>query len=150
MLVDVALPLPLFRTFTYAVEGDLVARVRPGSRVGDSVQLGNFVEIKNAVVGAGSRINHMAFVGDATLGERVTIGAGTITCNHDGTGVQRTEIGAGAYVGSGCMLVAPLEVGEEATVAAGSTLTRPVPAGKLVVARARQVTVDRWKRLGSR
>lgn len=125
-------------------------RVRPGSEIGDRVQIGNFVEIKASEIGAGSRINHLAFIGDATLADRVTIGAGTITCNHDGTRNQRTDIGAGAYVGSGCLLIAPVEIGADATIAAGSTITDDAPAGKLTVARARQVTVEGWTRPGAK
>lgn len=125
-------------------------RVRPGSSIGDFAQIGNFVEIKNSEVGAGARINHLAFIGDARLERNVTIGAGTITCNHDGVGVSRTEIRAGAYVGSGCKLVAPLSIGENATIGAGSTITDDVPEGKLVVARSRQVTVENWLRPGKK
>lgn len=121
-------------------------RVRPGSAIGDNVQIGNFVEVKNSEVGSGSRINHLAFVGDAWLGANVTIGAGTITCNHDGSGVTRTRIESGAYVGSGTELVAPVCVGEGATIAAGSTITKDVPAHKLTVARSRQATIDGWVR----
>lgn len=121
-------------------------RVRPGSVIGDSVQIGNFVEVKNSEIGTGSRINHLAFVGDATLGDRVTLGAGTITCNHDGVGIQRTQIGAGAYVGSGSQLVAPITIGENATIAAGSTITTDAPEGRLTIARARQVTSSTWVR----
>ena len=120
------------------------ARVRPGSVVGDRVQIGNFVEVKNSRIGSGSRINHLAFIGDATLGNNVTIGAGTITCNHDRRGVARTEIGEGAYVGSGCLLVAPLSIGANATIGAGSTITKTAPEGKLTIARSRQVTIDDW------
>lgn len=123
-------------------------RIRPGSTIGDAAQIGNFVEIKNSEVGTGSRINHLAFVGDATLHDRVTIGAGTITCNHDGIGVQRTDIGADAYVGSGSLLIAPVKIGEKATIAAGSTITDDAPAGKLTIARARQATVETWARPG--
>ena len=118
------------------------ARVRPGSTIGDSVQIGNFVEVKNAVIGMGSRINHLAFIGDATLGDGVTIGAGTITCNHDGVEVQRTQIGANAYVGSGCELVAPIRIGENSIIGAGSTITHDAPAGQLTIARSRQVTTQ--------
>lgn len=121
-------------------------RIRPGSTVGDNAQIGNFVEIKNAEIGNGSRINHLAFVGDAVLKNDVTIGAGTITCNHSGVGVSFTQIGAGAYIGSGSQLVAPLSIGENATVGAGSTITQDVPAGKLTVARSRQVTLQNWVR----
>jgi UDP-3-O-[3-hydroxymyristoyl] glucosamine N-acyltransferase len=120
-------------------------RVRPGSAIGDRVQLGNYVEVKNSRIGAGSRINHHSFIGDAELAEQVTIGAGTITCNHDGTTTQKTIIDRGAYIGSGCNLVAPVRIGERATVGAGSTITRDVPAERLTVARARQTTVEHWR-----
>lgn len=120
-------------------------RLRPGAVIGERSQIGNFVEIKNSDVGPGSRINHMAFVGDATLGARATLGAGTVTCNHTGTGVARTEIGEGAYVGSGTMLVAPVTIGANAMVGAGSTVTKDAPAGRLTLARARQVVVPGWR-----
>lgn len=119
-------------------------RVRPGSVLGERVQIGNFVEIKNAEIGAGARINHLAFIGDATLGEGATIGAGTITCNHTGAGTGRTVIGANAYVGSGTELVAPVTVGDSATIGAGSTITEDAPPGMLTIARARQVTIPDW------
>lgn len=119
-------------------------RIRPGSVIGDGVQIGNYVEIKNSQVGAGSRINHHAFIGDAVLAGQVTIGAGTITCNHDGTGINQTIIERGAYVGSGCNLVAPLRIGEGAIVGAGSTITRDVPAAKLTLARSPQTTIENW------
>ncbi|HET7228592.1 MAG TPA: hypothetical protein VFJ16_01185 [Longimicrobium sp.] len=124
------------------------ARLRPGAVIGERSQIGNFVEIKNSDVGPGSRINHMAFVGDATLGPRVTLGAATITCNHNGTTVARTVIGEGAYVGSGTMLVAPVEIGENAMVGAGSTISKDAPPGKLTLARAKQVTVPGWNPAG--
>jgi acetyltransferase-like isoleucine patch superfamily enzyme len=125
------------------------ARVRPGSFIGDAVQIGNFVEVKNSEIGSGSRINHLAFVGDAALGKNVTIGAGTITCNHDRRGVARTEIGEGAYIGSGCLLVAPLSIGARATIGAGSTITKEAPEGKLTIARSRQVTIEDWRPPGA-
>jgi NDP-sugar pyrophosphorylase family protein len=121
------------------------ARVRPGTSVGAHAQIGNFVELKAAHLGPGNRINHLSFVGDATFAERVTIGAGTITCNHDGVKSQPTIIGAGAYVGSGCVLVAPVTVGEGATIGAGSTITADAPASKLTLARTRQVVVEGWR-----
>ncbi len=133
-----------------SVGGDAVvgpyARLRPGSALGDSVQVGNFVEIKNSEIGNGSRINHLAFLGDATLGKTVTIGACTITCNHNFVGVSRTKLGDDAYVGSGCLLVAPVEIGAGATIAAGTTVTKDAPAGKLTVGRVEQVTAAEWKR----
>jgi acyl-[acyl carrier protein]--UDP-N-acetylglucosamine O-acyltransferase len=120
-------------------------RIRPGSRIADAVQIGNYVEIKNSEIGSRSRINHHAFIGDATIAEDVTVGAGTITCNHDGVRINRTVIERGAYIGSGCNLIAPLRVGERATIGAGSTITEDVPAMKLTLARPRQMTIDRWR-----
>ena len=115
------------------------------SVIGDGVQIGNYVEIKNSQVGAGSRINHHTFIGDAVLADQVTIGAGTITCNHDGIGINQTIIERGAYIGSGCNLVAPLRIGQGATVGAGSTITRDVPAAKLTLARSPQTTIESWR-----
>jgi acyl-[acyl carrier protein]--UDP-N-acetylglucosamine O-acyltransferase len=120
-------------------------RIRPGSTLGDRVQIGNYVEIKSSRIGSGSRINHHAFIGDADLADDVTIGAGTITCNHDGVGHVHTVIERAAYIGSGCQLVAPVRIGAGATVGAGSTITRDVPAAKLTVARSRQLTIDQWR-----
>jgi acetyltransferase-like isoleucine patch superfamily enzyme len=120
-------------------------RIRPGSVVGDNVQIGNYVEIKNSRIGDGSRINHHTFIGDAILDQKVTIGAGTITCNHDGFGAQQTIIERGAYIGSGCNLVAPLHIGENAVVGAGSTIACDVPAAKLTLARPRQTTIEDWQ-----
>ena len=125
-------------------------RVRPNTLIGNSVQIGNFVEVKSSTIGDGSRINHMAFVGDARLGDHVTMGAGTIICNHDGVTMQRTEIESGAYVGSGTQLVAPLTVGANATIGAGSTITENVPPDELTLARSRQVTIGGWQRQGRR
>ena len=121
------------------------ARIRPGCTIGDRSSIGNYVEIKNSRIAAGARINHHSFVGDADLAENVTLGAGTITCNHDGTGSAPTVIERDAYVGSGCELVAPLRIGEAATIGAGSTITEDVPPAKLTLARARQTTIDGWK-----
>ena len=121
------------------------ARIRPGSTIGDECQIGNFVEVKSSTVGAGSRINHHSFIGDAVLADRVTIGAGTITCNHDGTKTNQTIIGQDAYIGSGCKLVAPVHIGHGATIGAGSTITEDVPASTLTLARSRQVTIPHWR-----
>lgn len=121
------------------------ARIRPGSRIADAVQIGNYVEIKNSEIGSRTRINHHAFIGDAAVAEDVTVGAGTITCNHDGMRINRTVIEQGAYIGSGCNLVAPLRIGQRATIGAGSTITEDVPAMKLTLARPRQMTVERWR-----
>jgi bifunctional UDP-N-acetylglucosamine pyrophosphorylase/glucosamine-1-phosphate N-acetyltransferase len=122
------------------------ARLRPGTRLADGVHVGNFVEVKNSELGAGSKANHLTYLGDTTLGEKVNVGAGTVTCNYDGANKFRTTIGDGAFIGSGTMLVAPVSVGEGATIGAGSTITKPAPAGKLTVERSRQVTVESWKR----
>ena len=122
------------------------ARIRPGSSIGENVQIGNFVEIKNSNISAKSRINHLSFVGDADLADSVTIGAGTITCNHDGVKVNRTEIGKGSYIGSGCQLIAPLKIDSNATVGAGSTITQDIFKDTLTISRAKQVTVEKWKR----
>ncbi len=121
-------------------------RLRPQARLADGVHLGNFVEIKNSQIGAGSKVNHLSYVGDTDIGSRVNVGAGTITCNYDGANKWRTDIGSGAFIGSGTMLVAPVKVGDGATIGAGSTITSDAPAGKLTLARSRQVTIEQWQR----
>jgi len=110
------------------------------------VHIGNFVEVKNAQMSNESKANHLAYVGDASVGERVNIGAGTIIANYDGVNKHRTTIENDVHTGSNSVLVAPITVGAGATIAAGSTVIKEVPPGKLTVARARQVTVDDWKR----
>jgi bifunctional UDP-N-acetylglucosamine pyrophosphorylase / glucosamine-1-phosphate N-acetyltransferase len=122
------------------------ARMRPGAELHDEVHIGNFVEVKNSVVGAGSKANHLTYLGDATIGRKVNVGAGTVTVNYDGANKWRTEIGDGAFIGSGSMLVAPVKIGADANTAAGSTITKDAPEGKLTIARARQVTLEGWKR----
>ncbi len=122
------------------------ARLRPGAQLADNVHVGNFVEVKNSSIGAGSKANHLTYVGDATVGAGVNIGAGTICCNYDGANKSRTVIEDGAFIGSGTLLVAPVTIGANATTGAGSTITRDAPAGKLTLARSSQVTVDGWKR----
>ena len=122
------------------------ARIRPGTVLAEGAKVGNFVEIKKAVVGEGSKINHLSYVGDATVGNRVNIGAGTITCNYDGANKHRTVIGDEAFIGSDTQLVAPVTVGEGATIGAGSTITRDAPAGRLTLSRSKQITVENWKR----
>jgi len=122
------------------------ARLRPGSRLADGVHVGNFVEVKNSELGAGSKANHLTYLGDTTVGANVNVGAGTVTCNYDGVNKHRTAIGDGAFIGSGTMLVAPVSVGADATIGAGSTITKPAPAGKLTVERSRQQTIEGWKR----
>ncbi len=122
------------------------ARTRPHATLADDVHIGNFVEVKNSKLGPGAKANHLAYVGDATVGARVNIGAGTIVANYDGANKHRTEIGDDAHTGSNSVLVAPIVIGAGATVGAGSTVTKDVPAGKLTVARAKAVTLDGWKR----
>lgn len=122
------------------------ARLRPGAALGPDVHIGNFVEIKNSTMGAGSKANHLAYVGDASVGPRANIGAGTIVANYDGANKHHTAIGADAHTGSNSVLVAPVSVGDGATVGAGSTITKDVPAGTLAVARGKQVAIAGWKR----
>ena len=122
------------------------ARIRGGSGLGKNCQIGNFVEIKNSIMLSGCRINHMAFIGDSNLGKNVTIGAGVITCNHDGKAIQKTAIGEGAYIGSNSNLVAPIQIGEYATIGSGSTITENAVENKLTIARSKQSTIPGWKR----
>ena len=114
------------------------ARLRPGAELGEGSRVGNFVEIKNAEIAEGAKVNHLSYVGDASVGARSNIGAGTITCNYDGVMKHRTEIGADAFIGSNSLLVAPVSVGSEAMTASGTTITQNVPDGALAIARARQ------------
>lgn len=122
------------------------ARLRPGTTLGEDVHIGNFVEVKNSTVAAHSKANHLAYVGDATIGLRVNIGAGVITCNYDGANKFRTVIEDDVFVGSDTQLIAPVTVGKGATLAAGTTLTKDAPAGKLTISRSKQVTIENWKR----
>ena len=122
------------------------ARLRPGTVLADGVHVGNFVETKNATLGTGSKANHLTYLGDAVIGAGVNIGAGTITCNYDGANKSTTTIGDGAFIGSNSALVAPVAIGEGATIAAGSVINKDAAPGKLTVARAKQITVDGWKR----
>ena len=121
------------------------ARLRPGTELDDGARIGNFVETKKARIGAGSKVNHLSYIGDAQLGSGVNVGAGTITCNYDGIAKHRTEMGNDVFVGSNSTLVAPLSLGDGAFVAAGSTLTRDVPAAALGVARGKQRNIDGWQ-----
>lgn len=121
-------------------------RTRPGTELAERVKLGNFVEIKNATVAAGSKVNHLSYIGDTDIGRGVNVGAGTITCNYDGANKHRTTIGDEAFIGSNTALVAPVEVGTGATIGAGSTITKNAPAGELTLARAQQTTISGWKR----
>lgn len=122
------------------------ARLRPGAVIGPEAHVGNFVEIKKSVLGEGSKANHLAYIGDADIGARVNVGAGTITCNYDGVNKHRTVIEDDAFIGSDTQLVAPVIVGRGATLAAGTTLTRNAPAGKLTMSRVPQVTIETWQR----
>ena len=122
------------------------ARLRPGTLLGTEVHVGNFVEVKNSTIADHSKANHLSYVGDATVGARVNIGAGTITCNYDGANKFRTVIEDDAFIGSDSQLVAPVTVGRGATLGAGTTLTRDAPAGGLTVSRARQASIPGWKR----
>ncbi len=122
------------------------ARVRPDTVLHRDVHIGNFVEIKNSEIGAGSKANHLSYVGDARVGSGVNVGAGTITCNYDGANKWPTVIDDGAFIGSGSMLVAPVRIGAGATIGAGSTITANAPDGKLTLTRPPQVTVAKWDR----
>jgi bifunctional UDP-N-acetylglucosamine pyrophosphorylase/glucosamine-1-phosphate N-acetyltransferase len=130
-------------------EGALIgpfARLRPGAQLGREVHIGNFVEVKNSTLADGAKANHLAYLGDATVGERVNYGAGAITANYDGANKHRTVIEAGVHIGSNCVLVAPVTIGAGATVGGGSTITKDVPAGSLGVARGKQVAIANWAR----
>lgn len=122
------------------------ARIRPGTELADSVHIGNFVEVKASIIGAGSKANHLTYIGDAEIGSGVNVGAGTITCNYDGASKHRTIIGDGAFIGSGVELVAPITVHPGATIGAGSTISKDAPADKLTVSRGSQQTVKGWRR----
>ena len=122
------------------------ARLRPGAELASNVKVGNFVEVKKSTIADGSKVNHLTYIGDATIGAGVNVGAGTITCNYDGANKHRTVIGDGAFIGSGVELVAPVKIGAGATIGAGSTITREVGADELVLERARQKAVPGWRR----
>ena len=130
-------------------EGALVgpfARLRPGAQLGREVHIGNFVEVKNSTLADGAKANHLAYLGDATVGERVNYGAGSITANYDGANKHRTMIEADVHIGSNCVLVAPVTIGAGGTVGGGSTITKSVPPGALGVARGKQITKENWQR----
>lgn len=122
------------------------ARLRPGTVLNTGSKIGNFVETKKAKIGAGSKVNHLSYIGDATLGKNVNVGAGTITCNYDGINKYETRIDDGVFIGSNTALVAPLTLSENVTIGAGSTITGDVPSGNLAVARGRQRNIESWKR----
>jgi bifunctional UDP-N-acetylglucosamine pyrophosphorylase/glucosamine-1-phosphate N-acetyltransferase len=127
-----------------AVELGPYARIRPGTELASNVKIGNFVEVKNASLEKGAKVNHLSYVGDAHVGEKANVGAGTITCNYDGFFKHRTEIGAGAFIGSNSALVAPVKIGDGAYVGSGSVVTRDVEPGALAVARGRQENRAGW------
>ena len=122
------------------------ARIRPEVQLADKTRVGNFVELKKSTVDTGSKINHLSYIGDTSIGSQVNIGAGTITCNYDGANKHRTVIGDRAFIGSDTQLIAPVEVGADATIGAGSTITRDAPAGELTLSRAEQKTREGWQR----
>lgn len=122
------------------------ARLRPGARLGAEVHIGNFVEVKNSTIAAHSKANHLAYIGDATVGSRVNVGAGTITCNYDGANKYRTVIEDDVFIGSDTQLVAPVTVGRGATLGAGTTLTKDAPPDALTISRPKQVSLTGWKR----
>ncbi len=130
-------------------EGALIgpfARLRPGAKLGAEVHIGNFVEVKNSTLAKGAKANHLAYLGDATVGERVNYGAGSITANYDGANKHRTVIEADVHVGSNCVLIAPVTIGAGGTIGGGSTITKDTPPGALSVARGKQVSVANWAR----
>ncbi|MES1929124.1 UDP-GlcNAc pyrophosphorylase [Salinisphaera dokdonensis CL-ES53] len=122
------------------------ARLRPDTRLADRAKIGNFVETKKITLGVGSKINHLSYVGDAKVGNNVNIGAGVITCNYDGANKNVTTIGDDAFIGSDCQLVAPVDIGKGATIGAGSTVTKTAPPQALTLSRAKQISIDGWKR----
>ncbi|MDX1692801.1 MAG: bifunctional UDP-N-acetylglucosamine diphosphorylase/glucosamine-1-phosphate N-acetyltransferase GlmU [Ketobacteraceae bacterium] len=122
------------------------ARLRPGTQLHQGAKVGNFVETKKSVIGEGSKVNHLSYVGDSILGKNVNVGAGTITCNYDGVNKHQTRIGDNAFIGSNSSLVAPVEIGEGATIGAGSTIAKNAPPDKLTLTRAKQLTLAGWKR----
>jgi len=122
------------------------ARLRPGTKLADDAHIGNFVEIKNSEIGKGSKANHLSYIGDSTVGSRVNIGAGTITCNYDGANKHRTIIEDDVFIGSDTQLVAPVRVCKGATIGAGSTITRDTPENELTLSRSKQITVSGWQR----
>lgn len=140
-----------FSHFENAVVGEACiigpyARLRPGTVLAEDVHIGNFVEVKNSEIAAHSKANHLTYIGDSTVGSRVNVGAGTITCNYDGVNKSRTIIEDDVFVGSATQLIAPIRLGKGSTIGAGTTLTKDAPAEKLTVSRAKQITVEGWQR----
>jgi bifunctional UDP-N-acetylglucosamine pyrophosphorylase/glucosamine-1-phosphate N-acetyltransferase len=122
------------------------ARLRPGADLHDGAKVGNFCEVKKSVIGEGSKVNHLTYIGDTQIGKGVNIGAGTITCNYDGVNKFKTIIGDGVFVGSNSSLVAPVSIGENATIGAGSVVTKDVNAEELAIARGKQRVISGWER----
>jgi len=122
------------------------ARFRPGVRLAEEVHIGNFVEVKASEIGAGSKANHLSYIGDTAIGRKVNVGAGTITCNYDGANKHRTIIEDDVFIGSDTQLVAPVRVGRGATLGAGTTLTEDAPPGQLTISRVRQLSIPAWQR----
>jgi bifunctional UDP-N-acetylglucosamine pyrophosphorylase/glucosamine-1-phosphate N-acetyltransferase len=120
--------------------------LRPGTHLAQGAKIGNFVETKKAVIGEGSKVNHLSYIGDTTIGTKANIGAGTITCNYDGVNKFKTEIGDNAFIGSNAALVAPVKVGRGATVGAGSIITKDVADDELAIARSKQRNIQGWER----
>ncbi len=137
----------LISTGAHVGKGAIVgpfARLRPGAKLGEDVHIGNFVEVKESVVEAGAKANHLSYIGDATIGAGSNIGAGTITCNYDGAAKHRTEIGKNVFIGSNSALVAPVKIGDGAYVGSGSVITADVPADSLALGRGRQTVKEGW------
>jgi bifunctional UDP-N-acetylglucosamine pyrophosphorylase/glucosamine-1-phosphate N-acetyltransferase len=126
------------------------ARLRPGAQLAEEVHIGNFVEVKKSRIGKGSKANHLAYIGDAEVGAKVNIGAGTITCNYDGFAKHRTVIEDDCFIGSYATLVAPVRIRRGSYIGAGSTISKDTPAGQLTVARAKQVSLPGWKPRGAK
>jgi bifunctional UDP-N-acetylglucosamine pyrophosphorylase/glucosamine-1-phosphate N-acetyltransferase len=122
------------------------ARIRPQTETESGAKIGNFVEVKKSKIGKGSKVNHLTYIGDTTMGDNVNIGAGTITCNYDGAYKHQTIIEDDVFVGSDTQLVAPIRVGKGTTIGAGSTITKDTPADQLTLSRSRQVTLENWER----
>ena len=122
------------------------ARIRPQTNIGENAKIGNFVEVKKSIIGKGSKVSHLSYVGDTTMGNNVNIGAGVITCNYDGVNKSQTIIGDGAFIGSDSQLVAPVTIGKNATIGAGSTITKESPEEQLTLSRSKQVTMKNWQR----
>ena len=123
------------------------ANLRNSNIINDNVSIGNYVEVKKSNIGKRVKINHMSFIGDAIIEDDVIIGAGTITCNHDGKNHHKTTIKKGAYIGSGCKLIAPITLGENSTIGSGSTITRDAPKDRLTISRVSQITIKNWERI---